>query len=576
MPTAPFKNVVDRLSHEDIAERRRGGRRAKILAHTLDLIEHIGQAIAGIDRGEPALNPRNQTGRHTLDRSKQRNVSGQGRRQRRVRKECAIKQLCNFPENALVDPRLETETVDGLAEQLGTRPMTRHGKRVGGNRNRVGARACCLEGNCERRAARTLRIEANWDSSGISQRGNQCTRPRRVERARRVEQQQAIGTELGQRGRTVNQALCTVGMIVVDETKMQARAGLAHSLSRPNEILRIVHRIVHAEDRNARLSGTVDETTNQILLNRLRTDEEAPAQSHAQWCLGGALFEVANALPRTLDATIDGAIETATARHLKDVKTGAVEQLAGLKLKRGWDATGARFLRQKAQRGVDETSHQKQRVAIRQAERLRARHVTTLAGVDFDRVALVDEERNLNNGAGFERGGLHHVRDGVAFDTGLRGSHDQLDRGRQLQRGRVVVDRQELHRVALLQPLQVVGADCTRQRDLLERLGIHHHDFRAVVVEELHVGDGGEDARKLFASAEGSIDDSTCAEHLQLGAHKRATLTGLDVLKLDDPIDRAFDIDVHAVLELVRRNVFSHVGEGSGPTLLWGQTPKQS
>ena len=117
--------------------------------------------------------------------------------------------------------------------------------------------------------------------------------------------------------------------------------------------------------------------------------------------MGGALLEVANALPRTLDATVDGAIETASAGHLKDVKTGTVEQLAGLKLKRGWDATGDRVLRQKTQGGVDKTSHQKGRVAIRQAEWLRARHVTTLAGVDFDRVALVDEERNLHSGAGF-------------------------------------------------------------------------------------------------------------------------------------------------------------------------------
>ena len=126
-----------------------------------------------------------------------------------------------------------------------------------------------------------MRIETNWDASGIAQGGNQCTRPRRVEGARWVEQQQAIGTELGQRGRTVDQALRTVGMIVVDEAEVQTGARLAHSFSRPNEILRIVHRIVHAEDRNARLGSTVDETTNQILLNRLRADEEASAQSHA-------------------------------------------------------------------------------------------------------------------------------------------------------------------------------------------------------------------------------------------------------------------------------------------------------
>ena len=67
VPTAPFKNVVDRLSHKHIAERRRGGRRAKILTHTLDLIEHISQAIAGIDRGEFAIfDPSETMSRHAF------------------------------------------------------------------------------------------------------------------------------------------------------------------------------------------------------------------------------------------------------------------------------------------------------------------------------------------------------------------------------------------------------------------------------------------------------------------------------------------------------------------------------
>jgi hypothetical protein len=38
----------------------------------------------------------------------------------------------------------------------------------------------------------------------------------------------------------------------------------------------------------------------------------------------------------------------------------------------------------------------------------------------------------------------------------------------------------------------------------------------------------------------------------QLGAHERAALAGLDVLELEDLEDRAFDLDVAAVLELVR------------------------
>jgi hypothetical protein len=337
MPAASFEDMVDGLSNEHVAERRSGRRRTQILSHTLHFVEHISKAIARVDGRESAFDARDEPGRYALERSEERHVSRERRWQRRVREQRAVEQLGDLPENALVDPRLQPETVDGLTEQFGTRAMP---------------------GDGQRRAARPLRIQTNGNPGRVAEGGDQCARARWVERAGRVEQKQAIGTKLSQGGSAVDQALRTVGMVVIDEAEMETSARLAHGLGRTNEILRIVHRVVHTEDRNARLGCTVHEPTDQILLNRLCADQETTTQGHPERRLGSALLEVANALPRTLDATVDGAIEAATAGDLEHMKTGAVEHLAGLELQRGWHPTSDRFLREKAQRGVDETSHQ--------------------------------------------------------------------------------------------------------------------------------------------------------------------------------------------------------------------------
>ena len=43
------------------------------------------------------------------------------------------------------------------------------------------------------------------------------------------------------------------------------------------EILGVVHHVVHAEDRNARLGRAIDEAANQVLLDGLRADAPQPA-----------------------------------------------------------------------------------------------------------------------------------------------------------------------------------------------------------------------------------------------------------------------------------------------------------
>ncbi len=211
---------------------------------------------------------------------------------------------------------------------------------------------------------------------------------------------------------------------------MEARTGLADSRGRSDEIFGIVHRVVHAEDRYARLGGSVDEAANQILLDRLCADEEPTAQRHPERRLGGAPLQRADALPRTLDATFDGAIKAAPTRYLKDMETRAVKQLAGFELQRSRHASSNRFLRQKPQGSVNKTSHYGERLAALPSEWLGARHISAVTGVDLDHVTLIDKQWHLHHRTGFHRRGFHYIRHGIALDARLGSGDGELDRGR--------------------------------------------------------------------------------------------------------------------------------------------------
>ena len=65
----------------------------------------------------------------------------------------------------------------------------------------------------------------------------------------------------------------------------------------------------------------------------------------------------------------------------------------------------------------------------RRGDRLGARDVAALAGVDLDPVARVDEQRHLDDGARLELRRLGHVRDRVALDARLGLGDLELDRG---------------------------------------------------------------------------------------------------------------------------------------------------
>ena len=88
-------------------------------------------------------------------------------------------------------------------------------------------------------------------------------------------------------------------------------------------------------------------------------------------------------------------------------------------------------------------------------------------------------------------------------------------------------------------------------RDLLEGLGVHEVRVGAVRVQELHLARLRAHGAELLARPERPVDHVAVGGPAQLRAHERPALAGLDVLELEDLEDRALDLDVVAVLELV-------------------------
>src|SRR5205085_3162019 len=184
--------------------------------------------------------------------------------------------------------------------------------------------------------------------------------------------------------------------------------------------------------------------------------------------------------------------------------------------------------------------------------------VALLARIDLDPLAGVDEQRHLDDGAGLELRRLRHVRDRIALHAGLGVRDGQLDGCGKLDPGRLSVHEQHLDRARRLHELERVLDRRARQRGLLVRVLVHEDDLVPRVVEVLHVLRLGPDPRKLLACSEGTLDDGAARECLQFRAHERAALPRLHMLELDDAPHVPIELDVHAVLELIRVDGLRH------------------
>src|SRR5215218_6642794 len=187
------------------------------------------------------------------------------------------------------------------------------------------------------------------------------------------------------------------------------------------------------------------------------------------------------------------------------------------------------------------------------AERSGAGDVLAAARVDPNRFALLDEERDLDDLSGLQRRGLvAPARGGVAFEAGVGLGDLHLDRARHLHVARLLVDEEELDLVVRQHPLHRVPELLLGDFDLVVVLGVHEDRGVARVIEVLHLFRFGPHRAELLPRPEGFVDHRPVLDPPQLGADESAALARLDVLELDDPPDLPVDLDVGAVLELIR------------------------
>ena len=135
--------------------------------------------------------------------------------------------------------------------------------------------------------------------------------------AGRIVQEHAHRAEIRQLCGLLHEGIGLAGPArAVDEAGLELAAGPRDRVRRLPQVRDVVERVVQAEDVDAVLGGTGDESPDEVVVDRARADEEAPPEREAQ----GRLHvrpESADPLPRALHAAPDRAVETPAARDLE-------------------------------------------------------------------------------------------------------------------------------------------------------------------------------------------------------------------------------------------------------------------
>jgi hypothetical protein len=85
---------------------------------------------------------------------------------------------------------------------------------------------------------------------------------------------------------------------------------------------------------------------------------------------------------------------------------------------------------------------------------------------------------------------------------------------------------------------------------LLVVLGVHEHEVGAVAVQIGGVAPVDGCGLHFHPGVVGLVDNLAGQHVLELGAHERGTLAGLDVLELDDLPQLAVDVEDEPILEV--------------------------
>ena len=181
---------------------------------------------------------------------------------------------------------------------------------------------------------------------------------------------------------------------------------------------------------------------------------------------------------------------------------------------------------------------------------MRARDIC-LPPIHADHLALFQEERNLHRGTGFQFGRLGTPLRGVTPHARIGFGDRELHEVRQLDADHPPIMKQSLALHVLLQVSELIFSDhVRRKRNHLKGLLIHEVEQLAVGIGVLNGPPLQPNLVHLFARAEGFVGHRSGEDIFQLGAHERAALAGLDVLKIGDGVKDPIHLKGHPVAEI--------------------------
>jgi len=235
--------------------------------------------------------------------------------------------------------------------------MERQGDRVQGARDEVRPRTDCLERGREGVAGGTLAVEPNREPARLAQGANELIRPVRLERARRIVEENAHSAELGQLLRLLDEIFGLAGVArPVDEAGIELALGVRDRLAGLAQVGNVVEGVMQPEDVDAALGCGRDEAAGEVRADRSGADQESPSQCHRERRLGARL-ECADPLPGALDTTPNRAVEDPAAGDLQVGEAGCVQGLGQPKQVRRRHPARERLLGQQPDRRVDERGH---------------------------------------------------------------------------------------------------------------------------------------------------------------------------------------------------------------------------
>ena len=263
------KDVEQCLRCEHLADRCGERRPSHLGADAIELLEDLLEPVGRALRAQRRVEARDEARGDVVLRSA--NGDARGERRDRLVADVIVDEVRCLPQTGDVDTRVEPHAGERVGERLAGHSVQRQCERIDRARDQLRAGFGRLQRRGERGAACALEVDADGQAARLSERMHEALRLVRKERAGRVVQQHAHGTELGQCLRALDEHVDLAGRArAVDEARLEVAVGRDDRLGRFAQVGDVVERVVEPEDVDAVLRGRGDEAAGEVGVDRAR------------------------------------------------------------------------------------------------------------------------------------------------------------------------------------------------------------------------------------------------------------------------------------------------------------------